>query len=65
METNRLYDVVNGVFMRLAIEDHYVKDVPIKKDTVVWAQPNGNHYNPKIFKDPFEFRPERWEKECD
>ena len=24
----------------------------------------GNHYSEKYFKDPFEFRPERWESDC-
>ena len=28
-------------------------------------QPMGNHYNPKYFKDPFTFQPERWQNECD
>jgi cytochrome P450 len=60
-ETTRLFDVANGLFLRIALEDHFIKDVPITKGTIVTAQPTGNHYNEKYFKEPFEFRPERWE----
>ena len=38
-----------------------IKDIPIKKGTIVSTQPKGNHFNPKYFKGPEEFRPERWE----
>ncbi len=65
METTRLFDVANGLFIRIATDDHYIKDAPIKKGTLAWAQSIGNHYSAKNFKDPLEFRPERWEKECD
>ncbi len=42
------------------MEDHYLKDVPITKGTTITAPPTANHYSKKYFKDPFEFRPERW-----
>ncbi len=64
-EITRLYGPVNGILFRDAAEDNYLKDVPISKGTLVTTQPVGNHFNPKYFKDPFEFRPERWESECD
>lgn len=60
-----MYGPVNGLFYRIATEDNYIKDIPITKNTIVSTQPRGNHYNPKYFKNPNEFRPERWEKECD
>lgn len=63
-ETTRLFDVANGMFFRISTNDNFVKDVPISKGTIVRAQPSGNHYNEKYFKDPFLFRPERWETEC-
>lgn len=49
----------------MALEDNYILDLPIKKGTVVNFQPVGSHFSTKYFKDPFEFRPERWESECD
>lgn len=60
LETTRLFDVANGLFFRIAMEDHYLKDVPITKGTTITAPPTANHYSKKYFKDPFEFRPERW-----
>ena len=44
-ETTRLFDVANGLFLRIALEEHFIKDVPINKGTIVTAQPTGNHYN--------------------
>ena len=49
----------------MALEDNYILDLPIKKGTVVNFQPVGTHFSTKYFKDPFVFRPERWESECD
>lgn len=63
-ETTRLFDVANGMFFRIATQDHFLKDIPISKGTILRAQPTGNHYSEKYFADPFAFRPERWEKEC-
>jgi len=51
---------VNGNFARVATEDHYIGKIPVKKGTLMAMQPMGNHYNPKYFKDPFTFKPERW-----
>ncbi len=64
-EVTRMYGPVNGILFRVAAEDNYLKDVPISEGTMVTTQPIGNHFNSKYFKDPFEFRPERWESECD
>ena len=42
-----------------------LKGIPISKGTFVYNQPLGLHYSEKYYKNPREFRPERWEGECD
>ena len=64
-ETTRHYGPVNGQFFREAQVDNLLLNVPITKGTLVSTQPLANHYNPALFPNPAEFRPERWEKECD
>ena len=39
-------------------------NIPVSKGTSVGISPLPNQYNPKYFKDPEVFRPERWESEC-
>ena len=64
-ETSRYYGPVNGIFVRIAQEDNFINNVAVKKGTNVLYQSLGAHYNEKYYKDPFEFRPERWISECD
>lgn len=52
-----------GLFPREAKENHYLKDVFIKKGTLIDTPFYSNFNNPKIFKNPLEFVPERWLKE--
>lgn len=59
-ETTRIYGPTNGLFWRKATEDNKILDIPIKKGTIVSTQPKGNHFSTKYYKDPEEFRPERW-----
>ena len=56
-ETTRFYGPANGIFVRMAAEDNFIKDIPISKGTLVSTQPRGSHFNPKYFKEPNEFRP--------
>lgn len=60
-ETTRHYGPGNGIFMRIAQKDHLIGDIPILKGTGFSVQPIANHYNEKYYKNPTEFRPERWE----
>lgn len=60
-ETLRFFGPGNGIFIRQAEEDNFVCDLPVPKGTTIFIQPMGNHYNPKFYKDPEVFRPERWE----
>lgn len=64
-ETSRYYGPISGIFMREPIKDNYLNKLPIKKGTYVSLQHLGNHYSEKYFVNPHEFRPERWESECD
>lgn len=60
-EITRHYGPVVRIFERIASEDNIVKNIPISKGTVVNINQRGPHYSEKYFKDPLEFRPERWE----
>ena len=41
-----------------------VGDVPMKAGLVVGSMVMANHFNEKYYKNPLEFKPERWETEC-
>ena len=59
-ETTRMHSPAIGVFPRCVTKDYFMKEVQIKKDTIVNASFLGTQYNPRIYDEPFEFRPERW-----
>ena len=60
-ENSRLYGPNFSIFLREPTKDHYLANVLMKKGTLVNIS-MANHYSDKYFRDPFEFRPERWEK---
>ena len=64
-ETRRMYGPGVHLAPREAIKDNFLGGVPIKKGTMLNVSVFANHYNPEYFKDPFVFRPERWDTECD
>ena len=64
-ETTRFYGPGNLNFLRVALKDHYVKEVLIRKGTLITNPMMGVHYSEKYYKNPNSFRPERWESECD
>ena len=63
-EVTRFYGPVSGIFTRNVVKDHFIKGVPMKKNTNVSPQFMGVHYSEKYYKNPSEFRPERWISEC-
>ena len=63
-ETTRYFGPVNYIFSREVAKDHYLKGVAIKKGTKMNV-PIASHFKTEYFKDPYTFRPERWEGETD
>lgn len=59
-ETNRHYGFMLSIFPRVAIRDHQLGDLTIKKNTVVMFNWLGNFYNQKYFEKPMDFNPDRW-----
>ena len=59
-ETFRWYGPTTHVFPRKALKDHMLGDIKIKKGTALTVGIMYNHYNPKFWDNPNEFRPERW-----
>ena len=59
-ETLRFYTPAPGTFPRIALENHDLLDVKIKKGMSVRPNPIYNHFNPKYFENPDEFKPMRW-----
>ena len=63
-ETTRYFGPLNYIFSREVAKDHYLKGVAIKKGTKMNV-PIASHFKTEYFKDPYIFRPERWESESD
>ena len=51
-EVTRFYGPVNGLFYRNVLKDHYLRGVPMKKNTSIMTQPIGVHYSEKYYKNP-------------
>ena len=64
-ETTRYFGPGVFSFFRQAREDNDLKGVPMKKGTIINLNTVGFHYSSKYYKDPTEFRPDRWISECD
>jgi cytochrome P450 len=45
---------------RVAIQDHYLGEIFVKKGTIVTAAPILNNYSENYYIKPHEFRPDRW-----
>ena len=51
-------------FFRVATKDNILNGIKMRKGTYCCPVNLGMHYSEKYFINPNEFRPERWEKEC-
>ena len=60
-EATRFYGPGTGIATRIAVKDHYLGPIPIKKGTGIAVHPLSIHHSQKYYKNPYEFRPERWE----
>ncbi len=56
-EVNRIYGPTNGVFLREAIQDTQILNLPICKNTSVSLKPFLSHYSSEFFEEPLEFKP--------
>ena len=59
-EAVRCHQPINGIFFREAMGDLTIKDIPIKKGTLLNTATIANHYYSKNYENPLEFKPERW-----
>lgn len=64
-ETIRLRGPAPFLFFREIVKDHIFQGITLKKGTMINPCQVSNHYNEQYYKDPLEFRPERWDDECD
>ena len=58
----RMVSPANDIFLRSAIKDNMLYDLPIKKGTALFLGLSINFNDPSIYRKPFEFIPERWIK---
>ena len=63
-ETTRHYGPGTNIFVREASVDQFIGKIPVSKGTGLFCHSVSNHYNEAYYKEPFQFRPERWESEC-
>jgi cytochrome P450 len=47
----------------VALEDHILHDIKIQKGDLVDISLYGQSMNPRIFPNPYDFRPERWDSQ--
>mmetsp|Transcript_146809 Transcript_146809/g.208076 ORF Transcript_146809/g.208076 Transcript_146809/m.208076 type:complete len:145 (+) Transcript_146809:1146-1580(+) len=59
-ETLRFSSPVAGVFPRIALEDHELDGLKVKKGTLIGLSLLGVGYDPDNYEDPFNFNPNRW-----
>ncbi len=60
LETLRLYSPAGFLFDRVALEDHYIEDIKIKKGDLVNVNIYAMNIDSKVFENPLQFIPDRW-----
>lgn len=55
-----MYGPATSIFLREAVTDTNIDNIPIFKGTGLKIELLPNHYNEKYFKNPLKFTPERW-----
>ena len=55
-----MYSPGSGLFPRVALKNVTIEDILIKKGEIVNVNIYALQMNPSIFKNPYEFNPERW-----
>lgn len=59
-EVLRVYGPVLGVAPRVAVRDHKLDHIEIRKGTILNIGTVFNNFNSDYFKNPHDFKPERW-----
>lgn len=59
-ETLRYYGPANILFDRIAISDHVLGGIPIKKGTIVTPYAVSLQRNSKFYENPHSYNPSRW-----
>ena len=59
-EALRYYTPAPGLFPRVAVQDHYLNDIHVKKGTLIEVEFMSNNFSEEYFEDPFKFNPYRF-----
>ncbi|KAL4508335.1 hypothetical protein ABPG72_003639 [Tetrahymena utriculariae] len=59
-EVLRHYTIADQLFMRIATQDIKLGNLKVKKGTILNVGNLENHFDPKYFKNPHQFNPQRW-----
>lgn len=59
-EVLRMDSSVGGILLRTATKDHYLGDLPIRKDMIVTIRLRALHYKENDFAEANKFNPDRW-----
>ena len=63
-EVTRIFGPLNMTMFRYVIKDHLFRGIPIYRGTNMHHQAIPIHFSSEHYKDPWEFKPDRWLNEC-